>query len=104
MYAELDGAPDFLLHPPPASVDHAVGLVLAAELTPTPADAERGAPRAARDDAAVVADVDHVLPAVVLAELGVAVAFHRERGLLDARLFLAPRPGKQEERGDPLVD
>ena len=68
--------------------------MFAAVLTTTPAHGERGAPGAPRGDAAVVADVDHVLLAVIFAELGVPVAFHRERGLLDACRLFAPRPEK----------
>lgn len=78
---------------PPASVDHVLLLVLAAELaTLTPGRGERCSPRAARCHAPLVANVDHVCLPVVFAELGVAVAVHRERSLLDARRFFAPRP------------
>ena len=57
-----------------------------------PGRGEGGAPQAPRGYAAVVADVDHVVLPMVFAEPGVAIIFHGERSLLDARLFFASCP------------
>lgn len=82
-----------LCSPPSSSVDHARQLVLAAvDASPIARHGKGSSPRTSGSQAAVVANVDHAFPLVVLAETRVSLVLHRERGLLDASHLFAPRP------------